>query len=121
MSLRVCVVGAGLAGLSVAAAAASHDIDMTVMEVEDNIEPLGGGIILQPNAIYALDQLKCLDAVRVAGAQLTNIVQHRGQGAVAITLSEVWPSLGLPTIAVHRHAIHAVLLKRPPDHASVQL
>lgn len=121
-SLEVCIIGAGLAGLSVAAAAGERGVgSLTIVEAKDEVKPLGGGIILQPNAVHALDRLGCLDTVRSAAAPLTHIVQVRAGAPVSIALGEVWPRLRLPTLAVHRHVLHAVLLERASRHATVEL
>jgi 2-polyprenyl-6-methoxyphenol hydroxylase-like FAD-dependent oxidoreductase/SAM-dependent methyltransferase len=119
--LKLGIVGAGLAGLAAAAGADPRRVDVTVLERNASIEPLGGGLILQPNAVCALRELGCLDPVRRLGAELTHLVQRRNGTPVEIRLGDVWPRLGLPTLAAHRHAVHRVLLDRVSAHAQLEL
>jgi FAD-dependent urate hydroxylase len=115
-----CVIGAGLAGLSLAVAW-PKGVELTVIERKASVEPLGGGLILQPNAVHALQEIDCLEMVRKRGVELTRLVQHRDGVPVEISLRDVWPRLGLPTLAVHRHAIQEVLLDRAVPHISLEL
>jgi 2-polyprenyl-6-methoxyphenol hydroxylase-like FAD-dependent oxidoreductase len=118
---EVCVVGGGLAGLAVAAAADPARVRVTLLERRPEVRPLGAGIILQPNAIHALDALGALEPLAAAGAELSELVQYRDGDRVAIAQREVWPRLALPTLAVHRHALHAALLARAVERADVLL
>ncbi len=119
--LRICIVGAGLAGLALAATITGDDVDATIFERRDAVEALGGGIILQPNAARALQEVGCFDEVCRAGTELTHLVQHRDGERVEISQHEVWPRLRLPTVAVHRHILHAILLDRAKAQAAVEL
>lgn len=119
--LEICIVGAGLAGLSVAAALDGGDVEATVLERAPALEPLGAGIILQPNAVRALEALGCLDEVREASAAMTELVQHRDGERLAIPMAEVWQQLRLPTLAVHRHALHEALLRRAARCVTISL
>jgi 2-polyprenyl-6-methoxyphenol hydroxylase-like FAD-dependent oxidoreductase len=119
--MRVCVVGAGLAGLSVAVAAGGNDVEMTIYERSAVAEALGGGIILQPVATRALLELGCFDEIRSAGAELTCLTQVREGRRIEIQQRDVWPALGLPTVAIHRHLLQAVLLRWASESATVEL
>lgn len=55
--MRAVVVGAGIGGLAAAIALSRTGWDVTVLERAPEIEPIGAGITLWPNAMRALDAL----------------------------------------------------------------
>jgi 2-polyprenyl-6-methoxyphenol hydroxylase-like FAD-dependent oxidoreductase len=61
---RAVVVGGGIGGLAAAAALVSTGWRVTVCERARTLEPVGAGISLWPNALWALDTIGVGDAVR---------------------------------------------------------
>lgn len=109
--LQVSVVGAGLAGLTFAAAARARGIDV---QVRDERPALGGGaaLTLWPNALAALDQVGLGDAVRSIGAPVGGGVIRQADGALVRRIDPVAMvrALGEPLRAVDRGELQAVLL-----------
>ena len=109
--LRVSVVGAGLAGLTFAAAARARDLEV---EIRDERPALGGGAALSlwPNALAALDHLGLGDAVRSVGAPVGGGVIRHADGSLVRRIDPVAMvrALGEPIRAVERGELQEVLL-----------
>jgi 2-polyprenyl-6-methoxyphenol hydroxylase-like FAD-dependent oxidoreductase len=97
--VRVIVVGAGIAGLSVAIGLRRSGHDVVVLERAPRIDPIGAGITLFANAMSALDRLGMRDAVTAHGApaKRSAILTREGR-----ELAQVPSDLLEGTIAVHR-------------------
>ena len=74
---RAVVIGAGIGGLTAAAALQRTGWSVTVLERAERLEPVGSGIALAPNAQRALDLLGVGDAVRARAA-------FQGEGALRL-------------------------------------
>ncbi|WP_307808389.1 FAD-dependent monooxygenase [Streptomyces oryzae] len=61
---RALVIGAGIGGLTAAAALAARGWSVTVLERARKLEPVGAGIGIAPNGLRALDVLGLGDPVR---------------------------------------------------------
>lgn len=77
---RVLVVGGGIGGLSAAIALRRHGIEVDVAEKYQTDAVLGIGIILQGNALRALDALGLFDAVRRKGYPYDGFAFFDSQG-----------------------------------------
>jgi salicylate hydroxylase len=65
----VIIAGAGIAGLTAALAFARHGFPVQVFEQAPNIETVGAGIQLSPNATRILEQLGILETLRIRAVQ----------------------------------------------------
>jgi 2-polyprenyl-6-methoxyphenol hydroxylase-like FAD-dependent oxidoreductase len=74
---RAVVAGAGIGGLTAAAALGRRGWDVTVLERARALEPVGAGLGLAPNALHALDAIGLGADVRRLSA-----VQGQGQGGL---------------------------------------
>lgn len=109
-ALRVLIVGGGIAGLATAAGLRRAGIACEIVERAERWQPVGAGIVLGVNAMRVMDGLGLADAVAARGARL-------GKGAITdahgrdlgVTDFGALEDLG-PTIAIHRAALHEVLL-----------
>ena len=109
------VVGAGIGGLSAARALWSAGWQVEVLEQARQLDPVGAGITLWPNAVRALDSL---------GIQRHDHAARPGAGGLR-TPSGRWLSrtdtasyprrFGAPLIAVHRADLQQALLDALPD------
>ncbi|HLV64883.1 MAG TPA: FAD-dependent monooxygenase, partial [Polyangiaceae bacterium] len=108
------VVGAGIGGLSAAAALANAGLTVEVFERTPNPRELGFALLLAPNAMAALRELGIADTVLARGALLRRGQIRRGDGRVlkAIEFSKIRASLGEETVCVLRPVLHGALLER---------
>lgn len=90
-SFRVIVVGASVAGLTLAHCLDQAGVDYLVLEKNQTIDetPLGGFLALQPNGARILAQLGLYDAVFAVGEAI--IVSHTGNQD-GFHISHSWPS-----------------------------
>ncbi len=104
------MVGAGLAGLTFAAAMRRAGLEV---EVRDERPALGGGagLTIWPNALAALDAIDLGDAVRELGEPAATAVIRRADGSLVRRLDPVATvrALGEPARVVDRGELQALL------------
>jgi len=114
---RVVVAGAGIGGLTLAAALLRRGVDVVVLERVPEVRPVGAGIVLAVNATRALERVGLAEAIRAAGSELrqSEIRDRDGQVIQSVRLSEVFADTSLPTLAFHRAELHDALLAAAGD------
>ncbi len=120
------VVGAGVGGLSAAAALARRGWAVTVLERQPVVSGAGAGISLWPNALRALDRLGLGEQFRHGGVigGRSGVRRPDGRWIARSDLAEaITRRYGRPLILVHRADLIATLVDMlPPQtlHADVQ-
>jgi salicylate hydroxylase len=120
---RVVVAGGGIGGLVTALALHQRGIEAVVLEQSTQLEAVGAGIQISPNACYVLDKLGLLDALRSHAFEPRSIDITDGRRAkllISVPLTPVsMHRYGQPYLNVHRGDLHQVLVKalfdRSPD------
>ncbi len=119
------MVGAGIAGLTVALALAARGFSVNLFERAHKLEEVGAGLQLSPNATRILDRLGVTERMRAACVQPEAIVLRRAK-----TLREIarvplggaaaarW---GAPYLTVHRADLQSALLSRVEREPSIRL
>src|SRR5947209_1067962 len=110
--MRVVVVGAGIAGLTAAAALTRDDHHVTVLERARDLASVGAGLGVWPNAARALDCLGLAGALDRIGAPFatTEIRNSGGRTLNALDPDAVVAALGGQPLIVHRADLQALLL-----------
>ncbi|AOT07672.1 FAD-dependent oxidoreductase [Pseudoalteromonas luteoviolacea] len=101
---RIAIIGAGIAGLSMAIFATQQGFDVEVFEKQNEISQIGAGVTLWPNAMYVLDKMGLLQAISELGVQ-PNFVQQinqRGQVLSNLDISQLNQLCGYPSISILR-------------------
>jgi 2-polyprenyl-6-methoxyphenol hydroxylase-like FAD-dependent oxidoreductase len=120
------VVGAGVGGLSAAAALARRGWAVTVLERQPVVSGAGAGISLWPNALRALDRLGVGERFRNAGVigGRSGVRRPDGRWIARSDLAEaIVRRYGRPLVLVHRADLIATLVDVLPSqalHAGVQ-
>ncbi|MFJ7066070.1 FAD-dependent monooxygenase [Streptomyces sp. NPDC101115] len=114
---RAVVVGAGIGGLTAAAALCGRGWDVTVLERAADLAPVGAGIGLAPNALRALDVIGLGDRVRELAAWQGDGGMRRPDGRwLARTDARAAAArFGGPLVLLHRATLVDLLLSALPE------
>jgi salicylate hydroxylase len=112
--MRVAVVGAGIAGLTVAAALSRAGIRAEVFEQADELGEVGAGIQISPNATRLLHRLGLTETLRTVAVRPKALEMRRwddGRNLMRTTLGDQCEEMfGAPYYTVHRADLHGALL-----------
>src|SRR4051794_30507465 len=115
--MRVVIVGAGIAGLTAAAALTRDGHEVAVLERARDLTSVGAGLGVWPNAARALDWLGLAEALDRIGTPFaaTEIRDLRGRTLNALEPTTVVSVLGGQPVMVHRADLQALLLDAASD------
>jgi 2-polyprenyl-6-methoxyphenol hydroxylase-like FAD-dependent oxidoreductase len=104
------IVGAGIAGLSLAHALARGGVEVELLEREPGPATEGAGLTLWPNAVRALRELGLGEALESVAHPVREAltVTPRGETLMRVPLERLEPRFG-PLVAVHRAELLAAL------------
>ncbi|WIW55966.1 FAD-dependent monooxygenase [Mesorhizobium mediterraneum] len=115
--MRAVIVGAGIAGLSLAKGLRLLGWEVEIFEQASELKPLGAGLSLSANALRALRTLGLYDAV-VANAQAIHrldLLDDKGQVLQSTDFQRFSQRYGHLSMAVlHRGDLHKALLSQLP-------
>ncbi|TKK88768.1 monooxygenase [Herbidospora galbida] len=111
------VVGAGIGGLTAAAALHQQGWAVTVLERAASIEPVGAGLAMAPNALRALDVIGVGDQVRKLSALQgsAGIRTKTGKWLSRTSAEAAEARYGDPTVLLHRAVLAELLAERAPE------
>lgn len=112
---RIAILGGGIAGLSIAIALAQKGIATTIFEAAPEVKPVGAGIVLAANAMYAYRKMGIENDIIPLGKQLTgfNILAANGK-LITRTDAAILPNGAPGNFTIHRAVLHDVLLSKIP-------
>ncbi|MFF3667808.1 FAD-dependent monooxygenase [Microtetraspora malaysiensis] len=113
------VIGAGIGGLTAAAALAGRGWTVTVCERASSIEPVGSGLAIAPNALRALDTIGVGDQVRdLAALQGVAGIRRASGGWLSRTSAEAAQArYGDPIVLLRRATVMELLAGLLPPGA----
>ncbi|UQX03486.1 FAD-dependent monooxygenase [Streptomyces sp. RerS4] len=118
MSLKVAVIGAGLGGLTAAAALYARGLDVEVYERGEALREQGVGMHLGPNATRLLERLGLgprLAELAVRPDALEVRAFHNGAKVAEQEMGEAWERrYRAPYLTVHRGDLHRMLTTLVP-------
>jgi 2-polyprenyl-6-methoxyphenol hydroxylase-like FAD-dependent oxidoreductase len=111
--LRVVIVGAGIGGLTAAAALGRDGHAVQIIERARALEEVGAGLGLWPNALRALEELQLGQQVRAIGAVFAapRVQDLHGRRLSRLDPERVVKRLGRDPMIVHRGQLQSVLRK----------
>lgn len=121
--MRVAIIGAGIGGLTAAAALRANDIDVIVYEKAHELREVGAGVVIANNGLRALDEVGLGDRVRAVGTQIRRTLWHTWQGE-SVPVPPAWPAVSpdrpVTSLPAHRGELQHALLGALPA-GTVQL
>ena len=93
MTLRIAVVGCGVAGQAVATLLADSGHAVTVFERFAEPRPIGAGLLLQPTGLAVLRALGLVDEAVARGARVDGLEgrTHRGRAVLELAYADLHP------------------------------
>lgn len=108
--MKIIINGGGIAGLTCAIALNKLGIETKVYEAASEIKPVGAGLVLQSNAIKALEYLGIEDKIIEAGNPVNQLAIYKANGRVIKKQKPESKNRELfGGIAIHRHTLHEIL------------
>ncbi len=110
---KFSIVGGGIAGLTTAIALQKIGVSPIIFEGAPEIKPLGAGIVLAANAMKAFQKLGLAEKIMAGGNQLTEFIikDQKGKTITRTDISTFSKQVGIGNFAIHRAALHAILLE----------
>lgn len=121
--MKIGIIGGGITGLATALALQKTGISSVVYEQANELNEVGAGIWLQPNAIKVLDWLGVKDEIKKQGKELNKIEITNNQLVPfkKIKSEVVQDEDGNRTIAIHRARLQRILYNEVLKSNNVQL
>lgn len=112
LSMRVIIVGAGIAGLSLAIALGQSGHQITILDAAAQLAELGAGVQMTPQAIRYLFKWGLKDDLlseSIIPEDLYVRDGHSGDLLGTVRIKDMEAQYGAPYIVVHRAVLHAIL------------
>ncbi|MEH6721669.1 MAG: FAD-dependent monooxygenase [Aurantimonas endophytica] len=106
------MVGAGIAGLTLALELARRGIGSTILERAHRLEEVGAGLQLSPNALRVLWRLGLGDVLNAVGTSAASVTLRDGRSGRRIADVPVTADDGTPYLALHRADLQGALLTK---------
>lgn len=108
---EIAIVGAGIGGLTTALALRQRGMDPVVYEGAPELEEVGAGIWMPPNAMEIFRRLGVAEAVEERGSPVhrAEVRQRRGGLLKSIRLGIYDEDAAGPTVAIHRGRLQGAL------------
>lgn len=117
--VRIAVIGAGIAGLTLALALARNGLRCQVFEQARLLREVGAGVQLAPNATRLLHRLGLEDRLRDTAVRPRAIEMRRWEDNSVLRRiplgAQCEQRFGAPYYTVHRADLHRALLERLPQ------
>lgn len=109
---RVLIVGAGMAGLTLAISLRHQGLNPDIVERQPTWPVHGAGIYLVGNAMRVLDSLQLANEVIQNGSaiQTQTLLDVRGRQLAVIDTESVWGNCG-PCVGIRRASLQSILVK----------
>ena len=111
--MQVAIIGGGIGGLTLALALKKAAISFVVYEATTEIKPVGAGIAIANNAMQVFRHLGVADQLNARGTRISTVLLTTLDLSVLdqTSLDFFEQKYQLANLAIHRHALHQVLLE----------
>lgn len=117
------IIGAGIAGLTLALALAKFGIPSLILEKSESLEEIGAGLQLSPNATSILADLSVLEALFQSATVVQSIDLMSAQGGKSLLAlpTAQFATPFAPFLALHRADLQAALLTKVLASPAIEL
>lgn len=115
--MKITIIGAGIGGLTAAIALKQKGFEIEIFESASEFKKAGSGINLAINAMQVYKKLGLYDTIFEAGS-LTNSMTIRDEKLNPLSLIDLKhfeEKFKVQSVAIHRAALHQILLNQLPD------
>ncbi|MDR0193495.1 MAG: FAD-dependent monooxygenase [Myroides sp.] len=112
--MKVAIIGAGIAGLTMAIALKKANISFVVYESTAQLKPVGAGIAIANNAMQVYHHLGISDKLTPRGTRISTVMLT-DMNLKVLTQSDLTPfekKYQLANVAIHRSELHKVLVDK---------
>ena len=111
---HIAIIGAGIAGLSLAIFARKRGIRVSIFERNKALSTIGAGVTLWPNATFVLQKLGILPQVEVVAGQPSGLRQQNHLSGLQseFTLDEINTLCGFPSLTILRRDLINLLAEQ---------
>lgn len=114
--LKIAIIGAGTAGLALAAMLVRQDIHVTLFEKVDTLDPVGAGLLLQPAGLAVFQQLGILAKATALGAKVTGLHGQLSNGHLIVNSHYQQADSDFFGLGIHRSTLCHVLADALHDY-----
>ncbi|MFN3874022.1 MAG: FAD-dependent monooxygenase [Ignavibacterium sp.] len=115
--MKILINGGGIAGLTCAIALQKLGIETSVFESASEIKPVGAGLVIQSNAIKALEYLGIEDEIIQSANPINQLAILDEKGNVIRNQKPFPKNRELyAALAIHRHTLHQILKRYLPEN-----
>ncbi len=114
--MKYTIIGAGIGGLTTALAFEKKGIEYQIFERAAELNEVGAGIWLAPNALQALERLDILEEVKLNGNSIDRItIGKQDLSPLSDSLQDtIKEKFGFTTVAIHRAKLQKLLFDKIP-------
>jgi 2-polyprenyl-6-methoxyphenol hydroxylase-like FAD-dependent oxidoreductase len=114
--MKYTIIGAGIGGLTAALAFEKKGIEYQIFERAVELNEVGAGIWLAPNALQALERLDILEEVKLNGNSIDRItIGKQDLSPLSDSLQDtIKEKFGFTTVAIHRAKLQKLLFDKIP-------
>lgn len=111
---HIGIIGAGIAGLSVAYMLSKRGFQISIFESAEKIRGIGAGIGLASNAIKAFEYLGLAEEIQEISNPLTDfqVFTAKGKLLFSIDTKRIAKTFGKENYSIHRADLHSFLLRK---------
>ncbi|ADR22989.1 hypothetical protein MATR_31620 [Marivirga tractuosa] len=116
--MEIAIIGGGIAGLTTALALKNEGISSIVYERADQLNEVGAGIWLQPNALKVLNRLGLKDKILENGIQLEGVdITNDQVKPIKERDTAVHDDEGNKIVSIHRAKLQQILFEALPENS----
>ena len=123
MQKKALIIGAGIGGLCSAIALQQKGWNVSIWEKSNKLSGLGAGIVLAPNALYALELLGVAKEVKEKGSRVKNahILSSEGKKILSLPTDVQAKKNGTYSYLIHRGMLQNVLLDKIKNKVEIHV